>query len=112
MSNHDQPVTTEILLDGANCSLCFNETVRSLQAQPGVVAVNGSIGAQCFRVDHDGGVADDRLLAIVTEHLHADDVSSSEHNMVAVDAKIAQLGCGHGDGHGHDHGTHGSDCGG
>lgn len=95
MGGNDGVVTTEIQLDGANCSLCFNETSRVLMAQPGVSAVNGSIGAQCFRIDHDGGVADDRLLAIVTEHLHADDVSSSEHKMVAVDAKIAQLHCNH-----------------
>ena len=96
MGDNDGMVTTEILLDGANCSLCFNETARVLMAQSGVSAVNGSIGAQCFRIDHDDGVADARLLAIVIEHLHADDVSSSEHKMVAVDAKIVQLHCTHG----------------
>lgn len=96
MSNHDGPVTTEILLDGANCSLCFNETARSLTAQPGVVAVNGSIGEQCFRIDHDGGVAAGRLLAIVGEHLHGVDVSSGEHKMVTVNAQVAQLHCTHG----------------
>lgn len=96
MGDNDGVVTTEILLDGANCSLCFNDTSDALLAQTGVVAVNGSIGAQCFRIDHDDGIADDRLLAIVAEHLHADDVSSAEHKMVAVDARVAGLHCAHG----------------
>ena len=93
ISENDGPVTTEIRLDGANCSLCFNDTARSLMAQPGVLAVNGSIGEQCFRIDHDESVADDRLLSIVSEHLHGDDRSSWEHKMVAVDAAVAQMHC-------------------
>ena len=96
MSNDDGTVTTEISVEGANCGLCFNETSRALKAQAGVTAVNASIAGQCFRVDHDGGIDAARLLAVVSEQLHGDDVSSSEHTMVAVDAKIVAMGCTHG----------------
>jgi hypothetical protein len=94
MSSDGAPAITEIAITGANCPWCFNETVDRLRAEPGVVAVHGSLGAHCLRVHHDG-TDSDRLLGIVRRHLHADDVSSSEHVMVEVDARVARLRCTH-----------------
>lgn len=96
MGGNDGVVTTEISVEGANCGLCFNETSRALKAEPGVTTVDASIAGQCFRIDHDDGIDAARLLAVVSEQLHGDDVSSSEHTMVAVDAKIVSMGCTHG----------------
>jgi hypothetical protein len=95
MSNHGAAVTTEIAVTGANCPWCFNDTIESLRAEPGVVAVHGSTTGQCLRVDHHA-VDVDRLVAVVRQHLHAVDVSSSEQVMVEVDARAAELQCAHG----------------
>ena len=86
--------TTEISVAGANCPWCFNETVELLRHEPDVVSVEASIGGQCLRVDHHD-VAVDRLLAVVHGRLHADDTSTTEHVMVAVDPRVADLHCTH-----------------
>ena len=86
--------TTEISVVGANCPWCFNDTLDVLRGEPGVVSVAGSITGQCVRIEHRG-VAVDRLLALVRGHLHADDRSSTEHVMVAVDPQVADLHCTH-----------------
>jgi len=90
----DDLVTTEITVVGANCPWCFNETVEMLRCEPGVNEVTASIGTSCLCVEHHG-VAIDRLLAVVRGHLHADEVTSGEHVMVAVDPLVAELHCAH-----------------
>lgn len=95
MSTAGDVNTTEISVAGANCPWCFNETLDALRAEPGVVAVHGTIGGQCLRVDHTE-VATDRLVSIVRQRLHADDISSTEHVMVQIDAGAATLHCTHG----------------
>lgn len=90
----DDAVTTEITVVGANCPWCFNETVEMLRCEPGVIGVTASIGMSCLCVEHHG-VAIDRLLAVVRAHLYADDVTSAERVMVAVDPPTAELNCGH-----------------
>ncbi len=95
MTNHEEPVTTEIAVVGADCTWCFNETLDALRVAPGVIAAHGSIAAQCFRIEH-GGIDDDELLSLVRAHLHAEDISSSEHVMVEVDPKVVELHCTHG----------------
>lgn len=97
MSGHEAVVTTEIDVTGANCPFCFNETMDRLRVEPGVVAVHGSTAEQCFRIDHDG-VELDRLVSLVRQHLHGDDVSSDEHVMVEVDPRVAEQHCTHGHG--------------
>jgi len=74
---------SEISVEGANCPWCFNETIDRLRVEPGVEAVTGSLTAQCLRVDHDG-IAIDSLLELVGAHLHAEEVSATEHVMVRV----------------------------
>jgi hypothetical protein len=85
---------TEITISGANCAWCFNETVDLLRREPGVVGVDANITGQCVRVRHRG-VAVERLLAVIRGHLHADDTSSAEHVMVAIDPHVAELHCAH-----------------
>ncbi len=94
MTAHGKSVTTEISLGGANCPWCFNDTVDVLRREPGVVSVVASIAGQCMRVEHHD-VAIDRLLAVVRGSLHADDTTSTEHVMVALDPHVADLHCTH-----------------
>lgn len=91
----DEPtLTTEISIAGANCPWCFNETIDLLRHEPGVVAVQATITGQCLRIDHHD-VDLDRLIGIMRDRLHADDTSSAEHVMVAVDPRVAELHCTH-----------------
>ena len=90
--------TTEIAVAGANCPWCFNETIDLLRHEPGVVSVDATIAGQCLRIAHRD-VAIERLVTIVRGHLHADDTSSAEHVMAAVDPRLADLNCMHGNAH-------------
>ncbi|MGE3447799.1 MAG: hypothetical protein AB7H92_09500 [Microbacteriaceae bacterium] len=94
MTSAGETVTTEISIAGANCPWCFNDTLDRLRHEPGVVSVVASIAGQCLRVEHRG-VAIDRLLAVVRGRLHADDTTSTEHVMVAIDPHVADLHCTH-----------------
>ena len=87
--------TTEVSVEGANCPWCFNEALDALRRHPGVMAAHGSIAAQCMRIDHSG-VDVDQLVTLLRHHLHADDESSGQHVMVAVDPEVANLRCSHG----------------
>lgn len=94
MTSAGETATTEISIAGANCPWCFNDTLEILRHEPGVVSVVASIAGQCLRVEHRG-VAIDRLLAVVRGRLHADDTTSTEHVMVAIDPHVADLHCTH-----------------
>jgi hypothetical protein len=89
-----ETATTEISVAGANCPWCFNDTLDRLRSEPGVVSVAASIAGQCLRVEHDH-VPIDRLLAVVRGSLHADDLTSTEHVMIAIDPHVADLHCTH-----------------
>lgn len=95
MGSPGEVITTEISVAGANCPWCFNETIDSLRAEPGVVAVVGSITERCLRIAHSG-VDTDLLVAVVKTNLHGEEIASTEHVMVAVDAHAADLHCTHG----------------
>ncbi len=86
--------STEISVVGANCPWCFNETLDALRREPGVASVVASMAGQCVQVDHHG-VAVERLVSVLREHLHADESASAEHVMVAVDPQVADLHCTH-----------------
>lgn len=86
--------TTEITVAGANCPWCFNETIDSLRAERGVVAVHGSISTHCLSIDHDGS-DEAALVAIVSRNLHGEAVYASEHVMVEVHPQVAELHCCH-----------------
>ena len=88
------PQTTEISVVGVNCPWCFNDTLDVLRSEPGVVSVFGSLAGQCVRVEH-ADLAVGRLLEVVREHLHADDMSSAEHVMVVVEPHVAERRCSH-----------------
>ena len=44
---------TTVHIDGANCSICFDEALDGLGQLAGVTAVHGSIAGSCIEVDHD-----------------------------------------------------------
>ncbi|HEY3485963.1 MAG TPA: hypothetical protein VGK49_11295 [Ilumatobacteraceae bacterium] len=93
MSPH--PTTsTEIMVSGANCPWCLNETLDLLRREPGVVSVHASAAGECITIRHDD-VALERLLAVIRGRLHGEVVSSSEHVMVAVEPLVAELHCRH-----------------
>ncbi len=97
MSAEPDPIrtrTTEISVVGANCPWCFNDTLDVVRSEPGVVSVLGSVAGQCIRVEHDD-VAVGRLLSVVRDHLHADDMSSAERVMVVVEPHLAERRCTH-----------------
>ena len=88
------PQTLEISIVGANCPLCLNETLDALRRVPGIETASASITDQCLRVSHRA-VPLDELLGVVRRHLYADVVESSEHVMVEVDPRVAELNCHH-----------------
>lgn len=87
--------TTEIAVDGANCPVCFNETLVALRLHPGVVVASGSLTDQCVRIEHDGADVD-QLLALVRTHLHSDVLAAREQAMGPVDPRVTHAGCTHG----------------
>ena len=90
----DDGITTEIIVSGANCPWCLNETLDLLRREPGVQSADSSAAGQCMRIRHNG-VAVDRLLAVIRGNLHANDTSSIEHVMVEIDPRLADLHCTH-----------------
>jgi hypothetical protein len=94
VTNTSETTTTEISVEGANCPWCFNDTLDVLRSEPGVVSAAASIAGQCLRVEHRD-VPIDRLLAVVRGSLHADDTTSTEHVMIAIDPHVADLHCTH-----------------
>lgn len=86
--------TTEIIVEGANCNFCMNETLDLLRRQPGVLAAHSSMTGGCLVVEHEQLPVDD-LLDLVRRHLHGVAMSSIEPVMVAVDPRVAELHCTH-----------------
>lgn len=75
--------STEFDIPGANCPWCLNETLDALRAEAGVVSAEASISDQCLRVEHRG-VDTARLVAVIGDHLRADEMASAEHVMLPV----------------------------
>lgn len=85
---------TTVHIDGANCSICFNEALDGLGRLAGVTAVHGSIAGSCIEVDHDD-VALDALTAAIRDHLHGVEMFSNEIRMVPLDPVAVSTPCLH-----------------
>ncbi|MEO6123797.1 MAG: iron-sulfur cluster repair di-iron protein [Ilumatobacteraceae bacterium] len=85
---------TALNIDGANCSICFNEAVDNLGRVDGVRTVQGSIGESCIDVEHDD-VPVESLASAVRDHLHGFEMYASEIRMVPIDPVAVGTGCSH-----------------
>lgn len=85
---------TTLHVEGANCSICFNEALDDLGRIAGVTGVHGSIARSCIEVDHDD-VALDVLTASVRDHLHGVEMFSNEIRMVPLDPVAIATPCIH-----------------
>ena len=86
--------TTEIIINGANCPFCLNDTLEKLRSQPGVVDARLSATDHCLRVEHEG--SDSRpYVDVVRSTLHGIATYGNELVMVEVDPEVASLHCTH-----------------
>ena len=76
---------TSLRIDGANCPICFNETLDDLARIDGVRGVHGSLAGPCIEVDHDNDVAFDVITGTVRNRLHGVEMYSNEIRMVPLD---------------------------
>jgi hypothetical protein len=81
----EQQMQTTLRIDGANCSICFNEALQDLAQIDGVRALQGSIAGSCIEIDHDDDVAVEVLTATIRDHLHGIKMYSNEIHMVPLD---------------------------
>ncbi len=75
---------TSLRIDGANCPICFNETLDDLARIDGVHAVHGSLAGPCIEIDHDD-VAVDVITGTIRNRLHGIEMFSNEIRMVPLD---------------------------
>lgn len=90
----DERVVTQVVLGGANCPWCLNETLERLRHEPGVCSVEASAAGQCVRIEH-AGLSDERLLDVIRGHLRGSVTWSTEQVMVEVEPRVASLHCTH-----------------
>lgn len=86
--------TTEIVINGANCAFCLNDTLEKLRAQPGVVDAQLSATDHCLRVEHEGSDLKP-YLDVVRSTLHGVVKYGNELMMVEVDPEVARRHCTH-----------------
>jgi hypothetical protein len=75
---------TVLRIDGANCPICFNETLDDLARIEGVRDVHGSVAGSCLEIDHDD-VALDVITNVVRDRLHGVAMFANEIRMVPLD---------------------------
>lgn len=75
---------TSLRIDGANCPICFNETLDDLAHIDGVRAVHGSLEGPCIEIEHDG-VALELITRTVRDRLHGVEMFSNEIGMTGLD---------------------------
>jgi len=85
---------TTLRVEGANCSICFNEALEDLGRIDGVSAVHGSIGGSCIEIDHDD-VPLDALTAVIHDRLHGVAMFSNEIRMVPLEPVVLSAPCIH-----------------
>lgn len=92
--NIEKTETTEIVIQGANCPFCLNDTLEKLRAQPGVVNAQISAIDHCIRVEHEG--SDSRpYVDVARSTLHGIVKYGNELVMVEVDPEVARVHCTH-----------------
>jgi copper chaperone CopZ len=84
---------TTLHIDGANCSICFNEALQDLAQIEGVGAVQGSFAGSCIEIEHDDDVPVDVLAATIRDHVHGIAMYANEVRMVPLDPVSAP--CAH-----------------
>lgn len=85
---------TEVVIQGANCPLCLNETLEALRAIPGVRSVDASSSRGCLVIVHD--TTDEKaLVAVMHTHLHGITKAGNEIVMTEVGPTVKLLGCCH-----------------
>jgi len=86
---------TSLRIDGANCPMCFNETLDDLALVDGVRAVHGSFGGPCIEVDHDD-VALEVITGTIRQRLHGVEMFANEVRMVPLEPIAISTPCSHG----------------
>lgn len=85
---------TEVVIQGANCPFCLNETLELLRATPGVQSVEASSSAGCLVVVHDS-TDEETLVDLMHAHLHGIAKAGNEIVMTEVGPTVRILGCSH-----------------
>jgi len=89
-------VNTTLRVDGANCSLCFNDTLDELRAANGVAGVQGSIFTSLIDVAHDASITTATLATILRNRLHGIEMYANEIRMVPLAPVAVCPQCTHG----------------
>ena len=82
---------TNLRVDGANCSLGFNEMIERLRAVAGIKTVSSSISGGRVAIDHD--LPQTGLLELIGTSLHGIAMAANEIVMTNVIASVSLLGC-------------------
>lgn len=85
---------TELRVDGADCSFCWNDVIEKLRKLDGVNNVSGSITAGCIAIEHND-IDPAALVAMVHTSLHGIAMSANEIVMSSIDPVVAILHCTH-----------------
>jgi copper chaperone CopZ len=85
---------TDLRVEGANCSLCFNDIIERLRAVDGITSVDSSITAGCIAIDHDDLIRAD-VIDMIGASLHGVAMASNEIVMTEVNPSISVIQCTH-----------------
>lgn len=84
---------TSLRIDGANCPMCFNQTLDDLAGLAGVQNVQGSFAGPCIDVTHD--VPLEAITAVVRNRLHGIEMFANEVRMVPLEPIAEPNACVH-----------------
>jgi hypothetical protein len=85
---------TVLNVEGADCPICFGETIDALSRIEGVRAVRGSIAGPCIEIDHDDAEVD-VLASTVRDRLHGVAMFANEVDMVPIELAVDSAPCVH-----------------
>ena len=94
-SGKEASVHTSLRVEGANCPICYSETLAALTRLDGVRSVHGSIAAPCIEVEHDDAATADLIVATVRDHLHGVELFANEVHMTPVEPRTVAATCDH-----------------
>ena len=84
---------TSVRIDGANCPMCFNETIEALAHLDGVRHVHGSFAGPCLEIDHD--IALETINSIIRGRLRGVEMFANEIRMVPLEPVALTTTCAH-----------------
>ncbi len=85
---------TSIVVKGANCPNCFNETLENLNNLDVVQSVHGSFSGPCIEVEHSEGALD-LINKTIREGLHGIELYADEAQMVNLEPVALSISCTH-----------------